>query len=106
MNKYSITQLYWQLTLCASPNAAQILLVLKKYDYYHKYASHTHTHNLYFITAVDQRIEEMLMCPAAFLFGTSADGDPASGPVGPYLQQNDYSFISMQILPEENKQTK
>lgn len=37
------------------------------------------------------------MCPAAFLFGTSADDDPTLGPVGPYLQQNDYSIISMQI---------
>ena len=25
------------------------------------------------------------------------------GPVGPYLQLNDYSIIFMQILPEENK---
>ena len=49
----------------------------------------------------------MLMCPAAFLFGIRADDDPALGPVGPYLQQNDCSSISMQILPEEtNKQAK
>lgn len=48
----------------------------------------------------------MLMCPAAFLFGTSADDDPALGPVRPYLQENDNVIISMQILPEENKQAK
>ena len=46
------------------------------------------------------------MCPAAFLFGSSADDDPALGPVGLYLQQNDDGIISMQILPEENKQAK
>ncbi len=45
----------------------------------------------------------MLMCPAGFIFGTSADDDPALGPVGPYLQ-NDYSIIPMQIIPEENKE--
>lgn len=46
----------------------------------------------------------MLMCPAASLFGSRADDDPALGPVGLYLQQNDYSIIFMQISPEE-KQT-
>ncbi len=45
------------------------------------------------------------MCPAGFIFGTSADDDPALGPVGPYLQ-NDYSIIPMQIIPEENKVTR
>lgn len=49
-------------------------------------------------------MNEMLMCPAAFLFATTADNDPDLGPVGPYLQQNDCSNISMQILLEEKKQ--
>lgn len=77
---------------------------------HHKYASltHTHTHSQFIFhhCGRPQRIEEMLICPAAFLFGAGADDDPALGPVGPHLQQNHYSIIFMQILPEENKQAR
>lgn len=96
------------LTLCASPNAARIVLVRRNVTDYHKYASHTHTHTQFIFhhCGRPQRIEDMLMCPAAFLFGARAGDDPALGSVGLYLQQNDCSIISMQILPEENKQAK
>ncbi len=48
----------------------------------------------------------MLMCPVAFLFGTSADDDPALGPVGPYLQQNDYSkYYQRKINRQSNSST-
>lgn len=34
----------------------------------------------------------------------NVSGSSSLGPVGPHLQQNDESIISMQILPEEGKQ--
>lgn len=83
----------------------------KKLIVFHKYASHTYTHTgvhalfIFDQCAGPQRIEEMQMCPAAFLFGSTAD-DPALGPVGRYLQQNDYCISAMQIEPSKNKQEK
>lgn len=67
---------------------------------------HTETLFIFHHCGRPQRTEEMLMCPAAFLFGTRADPDPALGPVGVYLQHSDDNIISMQILPEEDKQAK
>lgn len=103
------TRLTAALTSCASPptlnsvGATKIWLIIINM---HHSLTHTHSQFIFHHCGRPQRIEEMLICPAAFLFGAGADDDPALGPVGPHLQQNHYSIIFMQILPEENKQAR
>lgn len=71
-------------SLIASPT----LLLLKYMTEYHKYASCWYTQFIFYHRGGPQRIEEMLMCPAAFIFGTCAGDNPALGPEGPHLWQN------------------
>lgn len=60
-----------------------------------------HTHNLYFISVADCRGLKECKCvqKRSFLIA----GDPALGPVGPYLQQGEWRLISMQTLAEEKQ---
>lgn len=73
---------------------------------YHKYSRVYCT--LYISSApqslLEHKSEQMLMCPSAFPFSSRSD-DAALGPMGVYPRlQIDSNIISLQILPDENKQ--
>lgn len=61
-----------------------------------------HTRNLYFISVPDRRGLKECKCAQKRSFLIA--GEPALGPVGPYLQQGERRLISMQTLAEKNSQ--
>lgn len=88
-----------------TPLAAALILCVfvgakrKNMTDYHKYAPHKHTRFVFHHRGRPQRIEEMLMCSAAFPFSTGADDYPALSPVGPlparkWLQQYHHANIT------------